>query len=118
MGITMTGNDNIIRPTEKQHWLVDGLGNVNILVVGAAVLSAAYYVFELRSNQTFLSDRVVSLETDLEAIASRDTDIAQIQWKLESLQSHANGMEVKLEALQDSVRDAESTIRDLQRGTP
>jgi len=98
----------------KTHWLVEGLGGVNIIVVIGAFIAASWYVFEIRAAQTYLTSELRDVKNELKILVERQTEIAQLGWRLDNLQSLQNRISTRLDTLQETVRLMDVTLRDVQ----
>lgn len=99
----------------KQHWLVEGLNGVNILAFIALLLGAAWYIFEVRSGQIYMSEKVLTLEAEVDAVRSRETQIAQLTWRVDLNQATIDRMVAKLDRLEETQRNIMADIKDMQR---
>lgn len=98
----------------KTHWLIEGLGGVNIIVVFGAFIAASWYVFEIRAAQAYLTEKLEHLEVQIEKLNDRNTEIAQLGWRLEGLQASQNRFDVHLENLQKTSREIQDFMRTHQ----
>lgn len=101
----------------KTTGLISELASVPVIVIIIATISASFYIFELRSGLASMSDKVASLENELDSVAGRKTEIAQLGWQLGNTNDAINRLTVQVESSQEQIRALQSTIRDLLRDT-
>ena len=103
-------------PGKTSHWLIEGLSGVNVLALIGALIAGAWYIFEVRAGQSYMSQRLLQIENEIEEIAERGTRIAELGWETTQLRGEYTRLSAQIERLQDQNRDIMSTMRDIERG--
>lgn len=114
---------------EKQHWIVGGLGGINLMSLGTIVVVVVWSVAQGHFGQNRSQEKIKSFENSLkevsktfddienqiDALRQTNTAIAIMEITSENTAGGVNRLNGKVDALQEGQRDLQSQVRELQR---
>lgn len=114
---------------KSEHWLVSGLGGVNILTLGTVLVAVVWAFAQGHFGQNQAKQRIElfeatlsdinknfeDIENQIDALRQTNTEIAIIKLTSENSAVTMNRMGSKLDTLQEHHRDLQAEVRDIRR---